>query len=120
MPNRNQEPPPQIIIEDKEEWEVLQILDSKFKRRNSWYLVEWTGFSQEPERCTWEPTEKLKHCPELVKDFHILKSQDIIHQELHHLWCLLGRGITECKSHSLYGPLEVFSPFVVRITLAIL
>ncbi|MBW0536264.1 hypothetical protein O181_075979, partial [Austropuccinia psidii MF-1] len=29
IPNRHQEPPPPIIIEAEEEWEVYQILDSK-------------------------------------------------------------------------------------------
>ncbi|MBW0495725.1 hypothetical protein O181_035440 [Austropuccinia psidii MF-1] len=69
--NRHQEPPP-IIIEEEEEWEVSQILDSKLKRGKLWYLVEWKGFSQDSERSTWEPTENLKNCPELVKDFHSL------------------------------------------------
>ena len=70
IPNRHQEPPPPIIIEEEEEWEVSQILDSKLKRGKLWYLVEWKGFSQDPERSTWEPTESLNNCPELVKDFH--------------------------------------------------
>ncbi|MBW0497186.1 hypothetical protein O181_036901 [Austropuccinia psidii MF-1] len=39
IPNRHQDPPPTIIIEEEVEWEVSQILDSKFKRRKSWYLV---------------------------------------------------------------------------------
>ncbi|MBW0474039.1 hypothetical protein O181_013754 [Austropuccinia psidii MF-1] len=72
IPNRNQEPPPPIIIEEEEEWEVSQILDSKLKRRKLWYLVEWKGFSKDPERSTWEPAKNLKNCPELVKDFHSL------------------------------------------------
>ncbi|MBW0593658.1 hypothetical protein O181_133373 [Austropuccinia psidii MF-1] len=72
IPNRHQEPPPPIIIEEEEEWEVSQILDSKLKRGKLWYLVEWKGFSQDLERSTWEPTENLKNCPELVKDFHSL------------------------------------------------
>ncbi|MBW0509310.1 hypothetical protein O181_049025 [Austropuccinia psidii MF-1] len=72
IPNRHQGPPPPIIIEYEEEWEVSQILDSKLKRGKSWYLVEWKGFSQDPERSTWEKIENLKHCPELVKDFHSL------------------------------------------------
>ncbi|MBW0562430.1 hypothetical protein O181_102145 [Austropuccinia psidii MF-1] len=72
IPNRHQEPPPPIIIEEEEEWEVSQILDSKLKRGKLWYLVEWKGFSQDSERSTWEPTENLKNCPELVKDFHSL------------------------------------------------
>ncbi|MBW0574188.1 hypothetical protein O181_113903 [Austropuccinia psidii MF-1] len=72
IPNRLQAPPPPIIIQEEEEVEVSQILDSKVKRGNLWYLVEWKGFSQDPERSPWEPTENLKNCPELVKDFHSL------------------------------------------------
>ncbi|MBW0483533.1 hypothetical protein O181_023248 [Austropuccinia psidii MF-1] len=72
IPNRHQEPPPPIIIEEEEKWGVSQILDSKLKRGKLWYLVEWKGFSQDSERSTWEPTENLKNCPELVKDFHSL------------------------------------------------
>ncbi|MBW0475506.1 hypothetical protein O181_015221 [Austropuccinia psidii MF-1] len=72
IPNRHQEPPTSIIIEEEEEWEFSQIMDSKLKRRKLWYLVEWKGFSQDPERSTWEPAKNLKNCPELVKDFHSL------------------------------------------------
>ncbi|MBW0570122.1 hypothetical protein O181_109837 [Austropuccinia psidii MF-1] len=72
IPIRHQEPPLPTIIEEEEEWEVSQILDSKLKRGKLWYLVEWKGFSQDPERSTWEPTKNLKNCPELVKDFHSL------------------------------------------------
>ncbi|MBW0549573.1 hypothetical protein O181_089288 [Austropuccinia psidii MF-1] len=72
IPNQHQEPPPPIIIEEEEEWEVSQILNSKFKRRKLWYFVEWKGFSQNPERSTWEPAKSLKNFPELVKDFHYL------------------------------------------------
>ncbi|MBW0465292.1 hypothetical protein O181_005007 [Austropuccinia psidii MF-1] len=72
IPNRHQELPPPIIIEEEEEWEVSQILDSKINREELRYLVEWKGFSQYPERSTWEPTENLKNFPELVNDFHYL------------------------------------------------
>ncbi|MBW0537943.1 hypothetical protein O181_077658 [Austropuccinia psidii MF-1] len=69
IPNWHQEPPPPIIIEEEEEWEVSQILDSKLKRGKLWYLVEWKGFSQDPERSIWEPAKNLKNCPKLVNDF---------------------------------------------------
>ncbi|MBW0521464.1 hypothetical protein O181_061179 [Austropuccinia psidii MF-1] len=72
IPNRNKNPPCPIIIEEEDEWEVSQILDSKFKRGKLWYLVEWKGFSQDPERSTWEPAKNLKNCLELVKNFHSL------------------------------------------------
>ncbi|MBW0494323.1 hypothetical protein O181_034038 [Austropuccinia psidii MF-1] len=71
IPNRHQESPTSIIIEE-EEWEVSQILHSKLKRETLWYLVEWKGFSQDPERSTWEQTENLKNWAEPIKDFHSL------------------------------------------------
>ncbi|MBW0488383.1 hypothetical protein O181_028098 [Austropuccinia psidii MF-1] len=67
--NWHQEPPTPIIIEEEEEWEVSHMLNSKLKERKLWYLVEWKGFSKEPERSTWKQAEKLKNCPEPVKDF---------------------------------------------------
>ncbi|MBW0542885.1 hypothetical protein O181_082600, partial [Austropuccinia psidii MF-1] len=70
--SRHKELPLPIIIEEGEEWEVSQMLDSKLKRRKLWYLVEWKGLSQDSERSTWEPAENLKNCPELLKDFHPL------------------------------------------------
>ncbi|MBW0524638.1 hypothetical protein O181_064353 [Austropuccinia psidii MF-1] len=72
IPNWHQEPPPPVRIEEEEEREFAQILDLKLKRETLWYLVDWKGFSQDSERSTWEPTENLKNCPELVKDFHSL------------------------------------------------
>ncbi|MBW0591809.1 hypothetical protein O181_131524, partial [Austropuccinia psidii MF-1] len=72
IPYGNPERPPPITIEEEEEWEVSQVLDSNLKRRKLWYLVEWKGFTQDPERSTWEPAKTLKNCPDLVKDFHLL------------------------------------------------
>ncbi|MBW0533952.1 hypothetical protein O181_073667 [Austropuccinia psidii MF-1] len=47
--NCNQLPPQPALVEEKEEWEVAQVLDSKLKRGKLWYLVEWKGFSEDPE-----------------------------------------------------------------------
>ncbi|MBW0536632.1 hypothetical protein O181_076347 [Austropuccinia psidii MF-1] len=72
IPSRHQEPPCSIIIDEEEEWEVSQILDFRIKRGKLWYLVEWKGFSQDPERSTWKPTKNPKNFPELIKDSHSL------------------------------------------------
>ncbi|MBW0555408.1 hypothetical protein O181_095123 [Austropuccinia psidii MF-1] len=72
IPNQYQLPPPLVIVEEQEEWEVAQVLDSKLKRGTLWYLVEWKGFNEDPERTTWEPASSLTNSPDLVKDFHIL------------------------------------------------
>ncbi|MBW0466338.1 hypothetical protein O181_006053 [Austropuccinia psidii MF-1] len=70
IPNRHHKHPPPIIIEEEEEWEVPKILYSIIRRGKYLYLVEWKGFSRNPERYTWEPAENLKNCPVPVKDFH--------------------------------------------------
>ncbi|MBW0554856.1 hypothetical protein O181_094571, partial [Austropuccinia psidii MF-1] len=72
IPNQHQLPPPPVIAEEQEEWEVAQVLDSKLKRGTLWYLVEWKEFNEEPERTTWEPGSNLTNSPDLVKDFHTL------------------------------------------------
>ncbi|MBW0483368.1 hypothetical protein O181_023083 [Austropuccinia psidii MF-1] len=72
IPNQRQEPPPPIIIEEDKEWEVSQIFDSKINRGKLWHFAEFKGFSQDPERSTWEPTKNPNNGPELVKDFHSL------------------------------------------------
>ncbi|MBW0549365.1 hypothetical protein O181_089080 [Austropuccinia psidii MF-1] len=95
IPYRHQAPPPPITIEEEEEWEVSQVLNSKLKRRKLWYLVEWKGFSRDSERSTWEPK---------ISILCILTTQDPIIQKLEFLWCLVGRGITKGKSHSWYAP----------------
>ncbi|MBW0492109.1 hypothetical protein O181_031824 [Austropuccinia psidii MF-1] len=72
IPNWNQEPPPQIFIEEEEQWESSQIMDSKNKRGKVWYLRVWKVFSQDPEISTWEPVENLKNGSEHVKYLHSL------------------------------------------------
>ncbi|MBW0471076.1 hypothetical protein O181_010791 [Austropuccinia psidii MF-1] len=71
-PNENQFPPPPVLVEEREEWEVAQVLGSKLKRGKLWYLVEWKGFSEDPDRKPWEPASNLTSSPDLVKDFHQL------------------------------------------------
>ncbi|MBW0565528.1 hypothetical protein O181_105243 [Austropuccinia psidii MF-1] len=72
IPNQHELPPPPVLVEEQEEWEVAQVLESKLKRGNLWYLLEWKGFSKDPERTTWEPASNLTSSPDLVKDFYSL------------------------------------------------
>ncbi|MBW0574037.1 hypothetical protein O181_113752 [Austropuccinia psidii MF-1] len=39
IPNQHQLPTPTVLVEEQEEWEVAQVLDSKLKRGKLWYLV---------------------------------------------------------------------------------
>jgi len=44
--------PPPIVIDGEEEWEVEEILDSRWHRRRFQFLVKWKGFSREHN--SWE------------------------------------------------------------------
>ncbi|MBW0587829.1 hypothetical protein O181_127544, partial [Austropuccinia psidii MF-1] len=55
IPNQNQLPPPQVRVEEKDEREVAQVLDSKLKIGILWYLVDWEEFNEHPERTTLAP-----------------------------------------------------------------
>ncbi|MBW0534748.1 hypothetical protein O181_074463 [Austropuccinia psidii MF-1] len=70
IPNQNKMPTPPILVEEQEEWEVAQVLDSKLKRVKLWYLVEWKGFSEDPEGTMWEPASNLTKSPDLVINLH--------------------------------------------------
>ncbi|MBW0493633.1 hypothetical protein O181_033348 [Austropuccinia psidii MF-1] len=70
--NQHQLPLPPVTVEEQDEWDVAQVLDSKLKRGRLWYLVEWKGFNEDPERTTWEPASSLTNSPDLFKDFHTL------------------------------------------------
>ncbi|MBW0585596.1 hypothetical protein O181_125311, partial [Austropuccinia psidii MF-1] len=72
MPDRHQLPSPPVLVEEQEEWEVAQVLDANLKRGNLWYFVECKGFSEDPERITWEPASNLTNSPALVKELHSL------------------------------------------------
>ncbi|KAI0992319.1 hypothetical protein K3495_g15867, partial [Podosphaera aphanis] len=51
---------------EPETYEVEAILDSRLRRNKIQYLVRWTGY----EDTTWEPSDNLEGCKELVSEFH--------------------------------------------------
>ena len=70
---RHQPPPPPVVIEDEPEYEVENILTSRFsnpQKTKVEYLVEWKGYRGTNEETTWEPSDNLTGSPELVRKFH--------------------------------------------------
>jgi hypothetical protein len=68
IPSIFQVPLPPVEIKGQEEFEVLEILDSRIIRRKLEYLIEWQGYNVS-ER-TWEPAANLRHALEMLQEFH--------------------------------------------------
>jgi len=56
-----------IIIDGEPEWEVEEILDSRWHRRRFRYLVKWKGYGREHN--SWESAPEV-FAPELTVEFH--------------------------------------------------
>ncbi|MBW0588229.1 hypothetical protein O181_127944 [Austropuccinia psidii MF-1] len=96
IPDPNQLPPPPILVEEQEEWEVAQVQDSKLKRCKLWYLLEWKGFNEVPKRTNWKLASNLTNSPDLVKYFHsIYPEKNGPSTSRVFLWFLLGIGVYE-------------------------
>jgi hypothetical protein len=72
IPGRRQAPPPPVEAEGELEWEVESILASRLRRRKLYYLVQWSGFTDDNDRTSWEPAANLRNASVLVAEFHRL------------------------------------------------
>src|SRR6266481_9214391 len=74
IPNRVEDPLPLLELDNSDEYQVQQILDSKIDHRRKGsgllYLVEWKGFNNMAKSSSWEPEENVRNAPDLVRAFH--------------------------------------------------
>jgi len=68
IPGRSPPPPPPIIVNSVKEFEVEEVLNSKFKRKRLFYLVKWKGYPITDN--SWHPAADLKNASQLVNSFH--------------------------------------------------
>jgi len=75
IPNRVNPPPPLLEIDGNLEFEVAQILDSKFDRHRKeplLYFVQWSGYKGTPDKYSWTPATDLENAADLMSDYHSL------------------------------------------------
>src|SRR5882724_8063317 len=74
IPDHIQPPPLPITVDDKPEFEISEILDSKIDNCHHTckllYLVRWTGYEGTDEETSWILASELRHASELIVDFH--------------------------------------------------
>ena len=62
-------PPPPVLVDNNEEYEVEEIIDSRFHRNKLQFLVKWVGY-QDP---TWQPeTDVVGNADEAIETFYRL------------------------------------------------
>ena len=69
VPDREakQLPPPAVLVDEHEEFEVEQVLARRSHRRRIEYLVKWVGY---PEYDTsWEPESNLDNAKDAIAEF---------------------------------------------------
>jgi hypothetical protein len=65
--NREQQPPPTVIIDNQEEYEVEEVLNVKTVKKRRHFLIKWKGYLL--HEATWELESNLTHCKDLLNEF---------------------------------------------------
>ena len=64
---RAEKPPPPVMVEGEEEYEVEAILRHKGKGARRLYLVLWKGYPV--TEASWEPESHLQNAPLILEDY---------------------------------------------------
>jgi hypothetical protein len=73
FPECSESPPPPIMLEDGDEYELKALLDSKLDWRfrvKLCYYVEWDGYEGTDEQYSWIGTDDIRNANELLSEFH--------------------------------------------------
>ena len=62
------DPLPALQVDGVEEFEVHEILHSRFRRGQLQYYVDWVGY--DVSDCSWEPARNVGHATEALCNFH--------------------------------------------------
>jgi hypothetical protein len=74
IPGYIQAPPPPVIIDNEEEWELEEIVDSHHYRNQLQYRVKWTGFHDQDK--AWYPATNFENSQDAVQQFQMRYPQN--------------------------------------------
>ena len=69
FPSQVQAPPPPILIEGEDEYELDEIIDSRLHYNKLQYRAKWTGYPPEHDK-VWYPASNFEHAIDAIKRFH--------------------------------------------------
>jgi len=102
-----QAPPPPIVVDREEEWEVEEILNSRWHWRRFQFLVKWKGFSREHN--SWEVASDVK-APDLITEYyqkHLAAPRHICQT---HFNAIFNPGTIASRRSNLRGGVNVRGP----------
>ena len=67
------EPPPALLVNGDEEWEVETILADRKRGKGEQFLVRWKGYTSAED--TWEPAKNLENASEALEKYRAIQSQ---------------------------------------------
>ena len=102
-------PPPPIVIDGEPEWEVEEILDSRWYQRRFQFLIKWKGFSRKHN--SWEVASNVK-VPDLVAEYYRRHPAAPRHIRWMDFDTLFKSGTIASRCSNLGGRVNVRGPLI--------
>jgi len=110
IPGRKpQAPPPPIVVDGEPEWEMEEVLDSRWHRRRFQFLIKWKEFSREHN--SWEAASDIK-APDLVAEYYRKHPAAPRHIHRTDFDTLFKSGTIASRRSNLGGGVNVRGPLI--------
>jgi len=104
-----QAPPLPIVVDGEPEWEVEEVLDSRWHQRRFQFLIKWKGFSREHN--SWEVASDIK-VPDLITEYYRRHPAAPRHIHRTDFDTLFKSGTIASRCSNLGGGVNVRGPLI--------